>query len=158
MAAQWLSFMIRGFTPCDVLKFILGYHDWSIEDLFWISKFPDMQVLRENAAWLQFTGKWGSTVEAPQKQEWYIRAENPVSRTWLQQVKFLPLSHSHLSDFCFFCNIMCFPTALSHIIFYCLHCMLSIGSHCLVLTMIDHTLESLWMRFSFCAMTYLNYV
>lgn len=48
------------------------------------------QVERQNAPWLKYEGKWGSTVEAPQRQEWYARAENPVSRTWLQQI-FLPL-------------------------------------------------------------------
>ena len=47
-----------------------------------------MQVERQDAPWLRFEGKWGSTVEAPQRQEWYVRAENPVSRTWIQQVSF----------------------------------------------------------------------
>jgi len=40
--------------------------------------------------WLQYGGKWGSTVVAPALQEWFEGAENPVSRTWLQTV-FFPL-------------------------------------------------------------------
>ena len=40
----------------------------------------------EEAEWLDYGGRWGTTVEAPAKQEWFARAENPVSRTWLQQV------------------------------------------------------------------------
>ncbi|KAK9865699.1 hypothetical protein WJX84_005878 [Apatococcus fuscideae] len=51
---------------------------------------PSVKVVRDSAAWLGYEGKWGSSVVAPQLQEWYERAENPVSRTWLQQV-FFPL-------------------------------------------------------------------
>ena len=40
----------------------------------------------EDAEWLEYGGRWGSTVEAPAQQEWFARAENPVSRSWLQQV------------------------------------------------------------------------
>ena len=43
-----------------------------------------------NPDWLQYGGKWGSTVVAPALQEWFAGAENPVSRTWLQTV-FFPL-------------------------------------------------------------------
>ncbi|CAL8466419.1 g5955 [Coccomyxa elongata] len=42
----------------------------------------------ESAEWLDYGGRWGTTVEAPAKQDWFARAENPVSRTWLQQVLF----------------------------------------------------------------------
>ena len=41
---------------------------------------------RQEAPWLKFEDKWRSTIETPQRQEWYVRAENPVSRTWLHQV------------------------------------------------------------------------
>jgi hypothetical protein len=44
------------------------------------------RAVREPAEWLGYEGRWGSTVEAPAKQEWFACAENPVSRTWLQQV------------------------------------------------------------------------
>lgn len=47
-------------------------------------------VLQPNPPWLQYGGKWGSTVVAPALQEWFAGAENPVSRTWLQTV-FFPL-------------------------------------------------------------------
>jgi hypothetical protein len=40
--------------------------------------------------WLKYGGKWGSTVQAPALQEWFVGSENPVSRTWLQTV-FFPL-------------------------------------------------------------------
>lgn len=36
--------------------------------------------------WLAYEGRWGSSVLAPATQDWFFRAENPVSRTWLQQV------------------------------------------------------------------------
>ncbi|KAK9902691.1 hypothetical protein WJX75_002901 [Coccomyxa subellipsoidea] len=42
----------------------------------------------EPAKWLNYSGRWGTTVEAPARQDWFARAENPVSRTWLQQVLF----------------------------------------------------------------------
>ncbi|KAK9857191.1 hypothetical protein WJX84_004091 [Apatococcus fuscideae] len=51
---------------------------------------PDVEVVRDPAVWLGYEGRWGSSVVAPQLQEWFERAENPVSRTWLQQV-FFPL-------------------------------------------------------------------
>lgn len=44
--------------------------------------------------WLAFKGRWGSSVEAPAMQEWFYRAENPVTRTWLQQVCALVHRHS----------------------------------------------------------------
>ena len=58
-----------------------------------------VQVQLENgpAPWLSYEGKWGSTVEAPALQEWFARAENPVSRSWLAQVSLRPDSiHPHL--------------------------------------------------------------
>ena len=33
-----------------------------------------------------YKGRWGSTVEAPAQQEWFAKAENPVSRSFLKQV------------------------------------------------------------------------
>ncbi len=44
------------------------------------------QVLFEDAPWLGYEGRWGSSVVAPALQEWFARAEHPVSRTWLDQV------------------------------------------------------------------------
>ena len=44
-------------------------------------------VERAAPPWLAFEGRWGSTVDAPAQQEWFRRAENPVSRTWLQTVR-----------------------------------------------------------------------
>ena len=38
------------------------------------------------APWLAFEGRWGSTVVAPALQDWFCRAEHPVSRSWLDQV------------------------------------------------------------------------
>lgn len=52
---------------------------------------PEVQLKREATPWLAYEGKWGSTVEAPALQEWFARAENPVSRAWLAQV-FFPLA------------------------------------------------------------------
>ncbi|KAK9838553.1 hypothetical protein WJX81_007080 [Elliptochloris bilobata] len=49
-----------------------------------------VRVERAAPGWLAYAGRWGSTVEAPAQQEWFRRAENPVSRTWLQTVV-LPL-------------------------------------------------------------------
>ena len=45
-----------------------------------------MQLKQDRAPWLAFEGRWGSTVEAPALQEWFAKAENPVSRSWLAQV------------------------------------------------------------------------
>ena len=53
---------------------------------FLILAYYVSQVERQDAPWLNYEGKWGGDVEAPQKQEWFARAENPVSRTWIQQV------------------------------------------------------------------------
>lgn len=50
------------------------------------------RALCEDAPWLEFGGRWGSSVVAPALQEWYFRAEHPVSRTWLDQVRFCLLS------------------------------------------------------------------
>ncbi len=47
---------------------------------------PEVQLQQDPAAWLAYEGKWGSTVEAPALQEWFARAEHPVSRSWLAQV------------------------------------------------------------------------
>ncbi len=47
---------------------------------------PEVQLRQDPAAWLAYEGKWGSTVEAPALQEWFARAEHPVSRSWLAQV------------------------------------------------------------------------
>ena len=44
-----------------------------------------VQLQHGPAPWLAYTGKWGSTVEAPALQEWFAKAENPVSRSWLAQ-------------------------------------------------------------------------
>ncbi|KAL0028666.1 hypothetical protein WJX79_009247 [Trebouxia sp. C0005] len=52
---------------------------------------PKVQLQQDPAAWLAYEGKWGSTVEAPALQEWFARAEHPVSRSWLVQV-FFPLA------------------------------------------------------------------
>lgn len=49
-----------------------------------------MRVGRSAPGWLAYAGRWGSTVDAPAQQEWFRRAENPVSRTWLQTVRSLP--------------------------------------------------------------------
>ena len=46
----------------------------------------DVKLVRDPAIWLGYQGRWGSSVVAPQLQEWFQRAENPVSRTWIQQV------------------------------------------------------------------------
>ena len=45
-----------------------------------------VQACVEPAPWLAFEGMWGSSVVAPALQDWFYRAENPVSRTWLEQV------------------------------------------------------------------------
>lgn len=56
-----------------------------------------VKLVRDPAVWLGYEGKWGSSVVAPQLQEWYERAENPVSRTWLQQAcRLIPLCKRHL--------------------------------------------------------------
>lgn len=47
---------------------------------------PEVKLQQDPAAWLAYEGKWGSTVEAPALQEWFARAEHPVSRSWLAQV------------------------------------------------------------------------
>lgn len=44
--------------------------------------------------WLAYKGKWGSTVEAPALQEWFAKAENPVSRSWLAQARLCCLCRS----------------------------------------------------------------
>ena len=44
-------------------------------------------ILREAAPWLEYKGRWGSSVEAPAQQEWFAKAENPVSRSFLKQVR-----------------------------------------------------------------------
>ena len=44
-----------------------------------------VQLRQDRAPWLAFEGRWGSTVEAPALQEWFAKAENPVSRSWLAQ-------------------------------------------------------------------------
>ena len=49
-----------------------------------------VRVGRAAPGWLAYAGRWGSTVEAPAQQEWFRRAENPVSRTWLQTVRAWP--------------------------------------------------------------------
>ncbi|KAK9812839.1 hypothetical protein WJX72_004577 [[Myrmecia] bisecta] len=56
------------------------------------SSMSSVEVVSDPSAadWLAFEGRWGSTVVAPALQDWFARAENPISRTWLQQV-FLPL-------------------------------------------------------------------
>lgn len=48
---------------------------------------PEVQLQQDAAPWLAYEGKWGSTVEAPALQEWFARAEHPVSRSWLAQVR-----------------------------------------------------------------------
>ena len=45
-----------------------------------------VQAHLEPAPWLAFEGMWGSSVVAPALQDWFYRAENPVTRTWLEQV------------------------------------------------------------------------
>ncbi|KAL3140806.1 hypothetical protein ABBQ32_005349 [Trebouxia sp. C0010 RCD-2024] len=50
-----------------------------------------VQLQHGPAPWLAYKGKWGSTVEAPALQEWFAKAENPVSRSWLAQI-FFPLA------------------------------------------------------------------
>ena len=45
------------------------------------------RIEREPSPWLEYAGRWGSTVEAPAQQEWFARAENPVSRSWLAQAR-----------------------------------------------------------------------
>ena len=44
-------------------------------------------MLREAAPWLEYKGRWGSSVEAPAQQEWFAKAENPVSRSFWKQVR-----------------------------------------------------------------------
>eukprot|EP00891_Asterochloris_glomerata_P006031 jgi/Astpho2/6031/Aster-03988 len=51
----------------------------------------DIVVEQQPCPWLDYLGRWGSTVEAPALQEWFAKAEHPISRTWLQQV-LLPLA------------------------------------------------------------------
>lgn len=46
-----------------------------------------VQLQHGPAPWLAYKGKWGSTVDAPALQEWFAKAENPVSRSWLAQAK-----------------------------------------------------------------------
>ncbi len=46
----------------------------------------DIVVEQQPCPWLDYLGRWGSTVEAPALQEWFAKAEHPISRTWLQQV------------------------------------------------------------------------
>ena len=46
------------------------------------------EAVLEDAPWLGFRGRWGSSVDAPAVQDWFFRAENPVSRTWLDQVNY----------------------------------------------------------------------
>ena len=63
---------------------------------------PEVQLKREATPWLAYEGKWGSTVEAPALQEWFARAENPVSRAWLAQVSSLSHIMSPISTyFCY---------------------------------------------------------
>ncbi|CAL5225933.1 g8728 [Coccomyxa viridis] len=45
-------------------------------------------IVKEAAPWLEYKGRWGSTVEAPAQQEWFAKAENPLSRSFLKQVLF----------------------------------------------------------------------
>ncbi len=49
--------------------------------------------MKEAAPWLEYKGRWGSTVEAPAQQEWFAKAENPVSRSFLKQVRNCAASH-----------------------------------------------------------------
>lgn len=44
-------------------------------------------IVKEAAPWLEYKGRWGSTVEAPAQQEWFAKAEHPVSRSFLKQVR-----------------------------------------------------------------------
>ena len=44
-----------------------------------------VELLTGPAPWLAYEGKWGSSVEAPALQDWFARAEHPVSRSWLVQ-------------------------------------------------------------------------
>ena len=53
-----------------------------------------MQLQHGPAPWLAYKGKWGSTVEAPALQEWFAKAENPVSRSWLAQARLCRLCKS----------------------------------------------------------------
>ena len=46
-----------------------------------------VQLQHGPTPWLAYKGKWGSTVEAPALQEWFAKAENPVSRSWLAQAR-----------------------------------------------------------------------
>ena len=55
-------------------------------------KGEQVHLERGPAPWLSYEGKWGSTVEAPALQEWFARAENPVSRSWLAQASLLDLA------------------------------------------------------------------
>ena len=56
----------------------------------------DVQVQLQHGLtpWLAYKGKWGSTVEAPALQEWFAKAENPVSRSWLAQARLCCLCRS----------------------------------------------------------------
>lgn len=45
-----------------------------------------VRLKQDPAPWLAYEGRWGSTVEAPAMQEWFAKAENPVSRPWIAQV------------------------------------------------------------------------
>lgn len=51
------------------------------------SKRQQPRIELEPSPWLEYAGRWGSTVDAPAQQEWFARAENPVSRSWLAQVR-----------------------------------------------------------------------
>ena len=53
-----------------------------------------VQLQQGPAPWLTYKGKWGSTVEAPALQEWFAKAENPVSRSWLAQARLCRLCRS----------------------------------------------------------------
>ena len=54
----------------------------------WLSCSAE-QAHMEPAPWLAFEGMWGSSVVAPALQDWFYRAEHPVSRSWLEQVRWL---------------------------------------------------------------------
>ena len=48
-----------------------------------------VRLKQDPTPWLAYEGRWGSTVEAPAMQEWFAKAENPVSRPWIAQVSTL---------------------------------------------------------------------
>ena len=56
-------------------------------DMCSVATGKQRSILREAAPWLEYKGRWGSSVEAPAQQEWFAKAENPVSRSFWKQVR-----------------------------------------------------------------------